>query len=337
VFDALTLHRVDQFWENVWVLGHLFVVGVCILLVNLEENQGVDPTDASKAHFWLVNILQFTFGGILSTFLVFYFRSATLTVSWPFLLILAAAFIANERLKRHYARLVFQIALFYLSLFCFAIFIVPVIIHRLGPWVFVLSGGISLAALWLFLMALEKLTHERFRQSRKLLWLSVSGIFALVNILYFTNIIPPIPLSLKDAGIYHSISRDTTGDYVVTYEPHSWWKDIFAVYEDFHLVYGEPAYAYSAVFSPSSLNTVIVYNWQHYNATTNRWEDEGNVTLPVIGGREGGYRTYSQKSFLTKGRWRVNVETDHGQIIGRILFNVVAADSDAPAQSEIKN
>jgi hypothetical protein len=106
VFDALTLTRVDQFWENFWVLGHLFVVAVSIVLINLLEEEGVDPTDASKAHFWLVNILQFTFGGILSTFLVFYFRSATILVSWPFLLNLAAAIIANERFKRHNARLI---------------------------------------------------------------------------------------------------------------------------------------------------------------------------------------------------------------------------------------
>ncbi len=34
VFDALTLKRVDLFWENFWVIGHLVIVGTCIVLIN---------------------------------------------------------------------------------------------------------------------------------------------------------------------------------------------------------------------------------------------------------------------------------------------------------------
>src|SRR5882724_5637749 len=116
VFDALTLKRVDLFWENAWVVAHLGLVAVCIFWINLIENGGGDEADPRKVHFWLVNIMQFFFGGLLSTYLVFYFRSATLEVTWPFLLILAAAFIANESFKRHYARLAFQIILFFLCI-----------------------------------------------------------------------------------------------------------------------------------------------------------------------------------------------------------------------------
>ena len=38
VFDALTLRRVDTFWENFWVVVHLVVVAACIVLVNRQEN-----------------------------------------------------------------------------------------------------------------------------------------------------------------------------------------------------------------------------------------------------------------------------------------------------------
>ncbi len=336
VFDALTLKRVDQFWENFWVFGHLFIVAVCIVLVNLEEEEGIDPKDATKAHFWLINILQFVFGGILSTFLVFYFRSATLLVSWPFLLILAAAFAANERLKHHYARVAFQISLFFMSVFSFAILIVPVILHRLGPDVFLISGGVSLILIWLFLLLLERLTKDRFYRSRKVLWKWIGVIFVGMNILYFTNVIPPIPLSLKDAGVYHFVERNVLGDYLAGYEPQG-LKGFFNIYEDFHTVPGRPVYAYSAVFSPASLNTTIVYNWQHYDESTNRWNDEGNVSITLIGGREGGYRTYTTKSNLSAGKWRVNVETVQGQVIGRILFNIIPVKSDPNILTKIND
>ena len=62
---------------------------------------------------------------------------------------------------------------------------------------------------------------------------------------------------------------------------------------------------------------------------------KGNVTLPVIGGRDGGYRTYTVKSYLTRGRWRVNVETTQGQVIGRILFNVIPVEVEPHVLTKI--
>ena len=73
IFDALTLKRVDMLWENVWILGHLIIIGIFITLIHLKENEAEDEKNPEKAHFWYVNILQFFFGGILSAYLVFYF------------------------------------------------------------------------------------------------------------------------------------------------------------------------------------------------------------------------------------------------------------------------
>lgn len=215
LFDAITLKRVDLFWENLWVAMHFILVAVFIILINLQENEAMDDKDASKKHFWYINILQFFFGGLLSTFIVFYFRSATLSVTWPFLLLLAAAFIANESFKKHYSRLVFQISLFFLSLLAFTIFIIPVIFHRIGWDIFLASGAISLMILYLFLLLLRFITKEKFSQSKKTLTYAIMGIYLAINILYFTNLIPPIPLSLKEAGIYHSIYRNNSGQYTV--------------------------------------------------------------------------------------------------------------------------
>ena len=143
VFDALTLKRVDTLWENVWILGHLLIIGIFITLIHLSENEGGNEKNPKKAHFWYVNILQFFFGGILSTYLVFYFRSADIFVTWPFIALLVGAFIANESLKRHYIRLSFQISLFFLSIYSFAIFLVPVVLHKIGDGIFLLSVNLS--------------------------------------------------------------------------------------------------------------------------------------------------------------------------------------------------
>jgi hypothetical protein len=326
MFDALTLKRVDLFWENFWVIAHIVIVGACIVLIHVIEKQEGDEANPSKLHFWLVNLQQFFYGGIWSVFLVFYFRSSDITASWPFLAVLALSFIANERLKRQFVRLTFQVALFFLAIFCFAIFLIPVLLHRIGTGAFLLSGAASLVFIALFLLLIRH-ASRRPLQGRWLLFGSIAGIFILMNVFYFTNLIPPIPLSLKDAGIYYSVQRDSQGNFVSMGEQQT-WRDYITLYPTFHFLPGQPVVAFSAIFSPPGLNTTIYHEWQRYDGKTRQWVTVSRASLHMNGGRDGGFRTFSQKtSGLLPGRWRVNVLTAGGQIIGRIKFTLAPADS----------
>jgi len=334
IFDAIFLKRVDLFWENFWIFVHLVVVAFCIVLINLKKYQPEEETDPSKPHFWYVNILQFFFGGLLSTFLVFYFRSATLSASWPFLLLLGLAFMANERLKRQYSRLSFQISLLFLSIFSFLIFYVPVLVHSINQWTFILSGILSLIVISVFLYILARFSRDRFYEHARRLTVSILGIFFVMNILYFANIIPPLPLSLKNSGIYHSVSHNSNGDYIVQTETEGWWSKYFALYPDFYLVPGDVVYAFSSVFSPESFNTSIVHEWQYLDPKSDKWITEGRVSLSVTGGRGGGYRTYSTRVDLVPGHWRVNVLTPTDLVLGRLRFNVVSTNTEPILNTE---
>jgi len=361
VFDAVTLKRVDMFWENFWIIAHIAIAGICILLINRndrridihtenhaaglkDQNPVSDPVshpdtvpepDPSKSQFWFINTLQFFFGGLLSTFLVFYFRSGSLRVSWPFFLILGAAFVANEKLKHHYARLTFQISFFFLSLFCFTIFILPVVLHRIGPFIFLLSGAVSLAFLYLFLCLLRSVAGQGLATSERTLYAYIGVIFLTINFLYFLNVIPPIPLSLQDASVHHAVTRNAEGNYAVQSEIPGPFH-FFRIMETFHTTPGAPVYAYSAIFSPTSLNTTIVHAWQFYEPKRG-WTTKSRVELPVRGGRGGGYRTYSIRTGITAGAWRVNVETPTGALLGRLRFNVVLQPADPALITQLKN
>ncbi len=337
VFDAITLTRVDQFWENFWVLGHLAIVTACALMINLIENtSGHDEEDPSRLHFWLVNVMQFFFGGIFSTFLVFYFRSGSIATDWPFLLLLVIAFIANERLKRHYARLAFQLSLIFLGYYAFAIYVLPILFHQISTAIFILSGIVSLAAIGGIILILRKFSHERFVGAAK--WWTrgaILSIFVGVNFLYFFNLIPPLPLSLKDAGVYETLTVNSPGNYTVQYESQPWW-DFFEWSQPVTLTAGSPLFAYTAVFSPSSLNPTIVHVWQYYEPNAEgigdgAWVTRSQVTLAVTGGSDGGWRTFSELPDIDEaGAWRVNVETTRGQIIGQLRFNVTITTSTVP-------
>ena len=337
VFDAVTLKRVDMFWENFWVVVHLLVVAFCILWVNRAVNLYPQrESGAAKLDSWLIYLLQFFFGGLLSTFMVFYFRSGALWVSWPFYLLLGMAFVANEKLKSRYGLLEFQLSLFFLSLFCFMIFSLPMVLHAMGRLVFLLSGALSLALWWLFVRVLRRHARESFSHHTQAVLASAAAIFILMNVLYFMNVIPPLPLSLQDASVHHSIVRTEGGAYLVQSEKQG-WLGFFRLVPRFHLFPGVPVYFYSAVFSPTSLNTEIVHEWQTYDSRRG-WITADRIPLSVRGGRDGGYRTYSAKNGIKPGAWRVNVETPAGAILGRFRFNVLPpSDVPAPVKTELKN
>jgi len=315
----------------------LNIRAICIIFANRAENQGTDPKSPSKVHFWFINTLQFAFGGLLSTFLVFYFRSGSLRASWPFFLILGAAFVANERLKRHYARLAFQLIFFFLSLFCFTIFILPVVLHAIGPFIFLLSGAVSLALIYLFQRLLQFVAGQDLdpANTRRTLYMCIAVIFFTIIVLYFLNLIPPLPLSLQDASVRHAITRNADGNYTVQSE-NTDALHFFRPIETFHATPGASVYAYSAIFSPTSLNTKIVHEWQFYEPK-HGWTTMSRVELPVRGGRGGGYRTYSVRTGITAGAWRVNVESPRGALLGLLRFNVVLQPSDPPLITQLKN
>lgn len=333
IVDALTLTRVDTTWVSIWVLGHIILIGLFIVIIHKKEKGDEDETDPSKWHFWFVNALQFLFGGILSTFLVSYFRSADIFVTWPFILILVTAFGANEILKRHYVRLSFQLSLYFFAVYSFTIFFIPILTHKIGAHIFLLAGLTSLVFITLFISLLFFLVKDKFSDSKNTLTFLISGIFVFMNLLYFTNLIPPIPLSLKEAGIYHSLQRNSDGNYVVGAEKRD-WRSYFHLYQKFQEVSGEPVYAYSAIFSPSHLDTTIIHEWER--KVNGKWILQSRINLPVVGGREDGFRTYSVRSNLASGKWRVNVKTERGQTIGTLRFEVVIGEKIPDLEFDIK-
>jgi hypothetical protein len=175
-----------------------------------------------------------------------------------------------------------------------------------------------------FLALLWVITRERFYQSKYLLILAISGLFLLINILYFTNLIPPIPLALKEAGVFHSIVRDTTGNYTVTEESRDFFE-AFTSKPTIHLEAEKPVYVFTSIFSPTALNTTIIHRWQHYDEKKKSWITMATIRLPIIGGREEGFRTYSLSRSPLPGSWRVIIENLRGQDLGLVSFAVVQA------------
>ncbi|MEX1087125.1 MAG: DUF2914 domain-containing protein, partial [Candidatus Paceibacterota bacterium] len=248
--------------------------------------------------------------------------SGAFTASWPWFLVLVGLMVGNEFFRKQYIRLSFQVAVFFFALYSYAIFSVPMLVGAIGWWVFLLSGIVSFVLIFGFLYFLRSIIPTRFNQSKNGLLAAIIGIFAVVNVFYFTNILPPIPLSLKDIGVHHHITRADGGGYNVITEPRPWYN-FFSFSDDHHVIEGDDAYVFSAVFAPTGLQTEVAHHWYFYNEKTSRWISQNRVSFAVIGGRDGGFRGYSRKDSISPGSWRVDVETPSGQLIGRIRFNAI--------------
>lgn len=320
LLDYFTLRTVDKLAENVILFIYLIVTAVGILVLNTLDRKAPVERKRGRIHFWTEVIMQFTIGGLFSAFFVFYFRSSSFEVSFPFLLILFFGLIGSEVFKNKYSNLVFQINVFFLVLFTFLLFFIPTFFKSIALWTFLLTDIISLIVFLIFLAALKKVNKDAFYLKRKKIYLVTSLIFFIINIFYFLNLIPPLPLLVKDSGIYHLVLKQSSGSYLLRSEKESFLQKINPK-NIIHIVKGNPVYVYSAIYSPLELNTDMEHLWQKFD-DKNGWVSVASVRAPLIGGRADGFRMYSYYSGASEGLWRVDVRTSRGQVIGRIKFSV---------------
>lgn len=327
IFDVLIAKNPESIADNVLLVSYLFISAAIIVLLNLYKRRA----DAGAEPLLLLLVLQFCFGGLTSNMLVLYGKSGTLAGSAVFIAMMVALIFGNEYLRGKYAHLRFNIAVYYFLLLTYCIMAAPTFIfHSIGPGIFFLSGLLSLAVMAVFgfvlFTAVLRGSHTQFKQ----MIASVLGIFIIFNALYFLDIIPPVPLSLKHIGVYHSVLKASTGDYLALYESSPWyvfWRDTSAI---LHYQPGQSAYCFSSVYAPTQLSTPIYHVWEHYNAASKNWETMGRISYGISGGRSSGYRGFSATAALTPGEWRCDVETSSGALIGRISFTAIEGVSAVP-------
>lgn len=321
IFDTLTMKRIDLWFDHIVLLTYLTVAGVGILVLNVHESNKLRIRHSDSIIPFVPILIQFAFGGLFSFFVIFYIKSGTFAKSWLFLVVLLVLWIGNEHFRLRYQRLVFQLSIYFTVLFSYAIFVVPLVLKKIGDGIFIISGMVSLGLITLFCLAIWHFTPKQVSENRNRIIQSIGSIFILFNILYFTNIIPPIPLALKENGIYHSVTIKN-GIYEVTYEKAPWYLFFQSTDSTYHWKEGELVYYFSAVFAPTKINTTILHHWFYYDETLGSWTDQGSIQFPITGGRDGGYRGYSFKTGIIPGKWRVDVENSSGQILGRQVFTI---------------
>ncbi len=333
-WDSLTLKRIDQFFDNAILLLYLAALGLLIVLVSLVENQGLQKPLLLRYRAWYPLALQFFLGGLFSAYVVFYFKSASLTKTALFPGILVLLLVANEFLEKRLTNIFLLLGLYFMASFSFFIFFIPVAIKAVNVWTFLAGGVLSLLLVGGIILLLSKQEAFPGPQHRRGAVGLVLGLYLLINVFYWQNWIPPVPLALKHGGIYHHVSRHPETDrYTLRYEKPKWYQFWKAWDNPFRYAPGDTVACFTAVFAPTQLTKRIFHHWQKYFPNRDAWVTTDRLGYEITGYRDSGYRGYTRKLHVSPGAWRVDVETGEGILLGRIRFDIEAVAERVPLKT----
>ncbi len=325
IVDNITLNRVDQVFDNIVLLFYVALASSSMLVLYAGTADKLGDRYSKKAVMYAPFVLQYAFGGLLSGMLIFYGRAGSWFESWPFLLVILLAIFFNETIKDRVGRLLYNLTIFFIALFSYVVLVVPVVTGLMSPWVFVGSGLLATVIMYFFVQALFKIIPNFMTMHTSAIVFSLGAVFVGFNFFYFTNVIPPIPLSAKHIGIYHSVVRFDDGLYQVKYEEPEWWQFWVASDRKFGHQPGDNVFCFAQVFAPTRLATQVQHHWQYYNEAAKRWETYAKLPYSIEGGRSDGYRGYTLIKNFKEGKWRCRVETTRGQVIGQETFEIVSS------------
>lgn len=315
---------------------HLGVIALSIAIINVYEDNILRGKFLGYLRLAAPLALQFSFGALFSAFVIFYSHSGSLIASWPFIGTMAFLMLANEIFRKYNIRADVQIAVFFFALFSYLNLSLPYLAKTLGTGIFILSGLLSLICIGAFIWALNKYV-PRVRRARREIAIAITTIFVAMNVFYFANWIPPIPLSLREIGVYYGVSRAGDEYQLLTREMGIFEKMIRTLtpFYERHLIFGlREAYIYSSIFVPPGMSVDAIHEWQ-FKDPARGWSTRNRVNFPVFGGRVEGFRAYT-KSIIEPGEWRVRVRTKNGQIIGVYKFTVIEVDNPPTYTLEIR-
>lgn len=336
-YDTLTLTRIDRLQDNLLLLIYLLLLGVLIVLTG---RLGIEPAPdrehlatLSPVARWMLKArpyypmaVQFLLGSLFSAYAIFYSRSATLTSTAIFFVLLVILLVGNEFLHDRLSSLRLLVSLYAVVCFAFFTFFLPVMTGHMNALVFLVGAALSAVVTF---RVVQLIYHNNPDRSRREAVGVTTPAFVLIGLLigfYFLNWIPPVPLSLNFGGIYHEVKK--TGDRFELSFDKKWyqvWKR-----SDTTFPADEPIYCFTAVFAPVDLNTTVYHHWFFRTNENKPFIHADRIPIKISGGREGGYRAYSFKQRLDAGDWRVDVETEDGRIVGRVSVKVVEMGDDQP-------
>lgn len=316
-FDAFTLPNVTSVYSYLIGIFYATLVGCLIIFRELVVSRRLSLPSIEKVVTTLIFLISFFTGSLMGFVFIYYLRGGDVAVVFPVLLFILVIMLINE-FSKSTDRTVLDIIVYGISIVFLFIFMVPVLFKSMGDYVFVTSLVFASIFLYLYGRLVYKIKRGDIIKLHRILII----IPILLLSLYFTNILPAVPLTIREHQIYGSeildkakytfenpckrslkylylrcgLSKDTTQTNRVSY--------------------------YVEIQAPTDLTANVTHKWEFYNENTKKWESVGNVTYKISGGREKGYRGYSSIEVKKTGLYKVSVVINGKRHLGSKKFYV---------------
>ena len=323
IWDSLTLQRIDHLYSNFILFTYLLCLMASLYIFNLADDGHWKNTFLEKYEEYAPLAVQFFLGGLCSAYVVFFFRSVSLTKTMVFFILLIFLMISNELFKHRISNKNLQFGALFFVIFTFFTFIIPVFAGTMSTLIFIISGLAALAFTLFFITFIYRKSPSTRREvDIKSISSIIIGLYLVINVLYYFNMIPPVPLSLKSGVIAYNVDK-SDHTYTVTYDPDKTFKIWRSFNHDVAYMPGDTVFAYTSIFAPTNLKKSVAHRWKHFNSQTEEWQISDVIDYKIEGGRDNGYRGFTFKTNLQTGQWEIDVITKEGLIIGTIDFELI--------------
>ncbi|WP_026837334.1 DUF2914 domain-containing protein [Gillisia sp. JM1] len=320
IFDTLTLGRIDRVYDTVVLCSHMTLLSITLYLYNTVNDDKWEGTFIRRYSEYFPLAIQFFFGALSSAFVIYFFRSVSMSKTMIFFILLVLLLFANEFLKKKISNKYLQFSVYFFISFTFFAFMIPTLIRQMNTFIFIISGLVSLGCtLALIRFIYRSSPGTRAEISLKKLMSIIFCIYITINVFYYFNLIPPVPLALDTGLVAHDV-RKINNEYIVTYEKDQWYVFWRKHNIKFHRQADQRVYVFTSVFAPTDLKKAIFHRWKRYNPETGKWEVTDDLGFEVAGGRDRGFRGYTYKNNLEEGQWKVDVITEEELVLGVVDF-----------------
>jgi hypothetical protein len=332
LFDVATLSRIDDSVTIVQQGAYLLVLCTLVALEQRRHLVGELPGLLGKAMKFSEDGIHFFLGSLMSSFTLFYFKSASGVTSLLFILLVFGALVANELPRFRKLGPVVRFAMLSFCLLSYFAYVIPVLMGSVRPWMFVTAAVLSVGMMGALFELLRRWSPEKGPLLRRAVLPGLSVQVVLVA-LYFLKVIPPVPLALTFIGIYHGVEQPlrgapgfvTAGKYRLIHE-RPWYRFWHNGDQVFHARSGDQIWCFMSIFAPNKFKDRINVHWHRYNEQKGEWVLWEKRPLPLGSGgemREAGWRTFRSKANYQPGDWKAEITTEDGRTIGSIKFAVL--------------
>ena len=309
-------------------------------------------------------IIAYAIGSTLSFVFIYYYRSVQVVAMWPILIGLIALMCINEFVKSAIKRSLIEISLLIFCIYLYLIYVFPFLFYALSSYIlwvsiiFALLINMAIARILLYDRQVEKnlntkskIEYLTFKSDTEInnfgYKLLIVNIFIplFILILYMTNNLPAVPITLKNIQVYNDVKRDVVknnsnytysiynkdcernsnliidkNDYATRLKELFFSKKIYVNCKDT----SSRVAAYTAVYMPGFFykNNLISHVWMHYSTSSRSWTEIKRRDFAIVGGRDNGYRGFTYIDNPMIGDWKLRVINNDGRLIGEYKFEI---------------